>query len=177
MHELSYLVYTDMRASKIELETRLKILEERQIREQNVQRAGLITKIRYALKKDIQLDQCPKPKAIEWEEACALGSETKNPREQAFILYIEEAGYKFTKRGWPDFMIFKDGGIACVEVKMHERDYLRNNQRIVMEALASYGIPCYEWRPNEGFKQVQGPSSTQELNNPKIMLDNSLVIL
>lgn len=140
---------------KKELEIRLKTLEERQTKEWNIHRAGIITKIRYALKKDIELEQCPKASTIEYEEACKLGTETKNPREQAFIRHIEKDGWTYTKRGWPDFMIFKNGGIACVEVKMHEYDYLRLNQQIVMEALASYGIPCYEWRPNKGFKQVQ----------------------
>jgi hypothetical protein len=75
--------------------------------------------------------------------------------EQRFAALAAEAGWTISKRGWPDFFMWKDGKLACVEVK-GDLEGLRANQKAVLEALAAYGVPCFTWRPLEGFKRITG---------------------
>jgi len=75
--------------------------------------------------------------------------------EQRFAVLASEAGWTISKRGWPDFFMWKDGKLACVEVK-GDLEPLRANQKAVLEGLAAYGVPCFTWRPLEGFKRISG---------------------
>lgn len=64
-------------------------------------------------------------------------------------------GYRAIKRGWPDFFCFKDDGtFFVVEVKPHRKNKLKFEQRLILEALASYGVPSFRWSPGSGFERV-----------------------
>jgi hypothetical protein len=89
------------------------------------------------------------------KQAGELAVNTHSPTERRFAKSAREAGWTISKRGWPDFIMWKDGKIACVEVKK-DLDRLKHNQRLVLKALASYGVPCFTWRPIEGFRKMEG---------------------
>ena len=81
----------------------------------------------------------------------------KNEAEGKFFDAAFAAGWRASKRGWPDFFLTRDdGSIACVEVKADARHPLKREQRQVMEALSSYGVPCFRWDPETGFQRI-GP--------------------
>lgn len=73
--------------------------------------------------------------------------------EAQFAELAKAAGWTVSKRGWPDFIMWKEGKLACVEVKL-DLQPLRENQSNVLRALAGYGVPCFTWRPKEGFTKV-----------------------
>lgn len=77
----------------------------------------------------------------------------KNEAEAKFFDYATENGFDVCKRGWPDFIIEKNERIMCVEVK-REGQRLKEDQERVMRRLAAYGVPCYRWSPEEGFKRI-----------------------
>lgn len=85
-----------------------------------------------------------------------------NEAEQMFEAECANLGWFFTKMGWPDFFIYKDGGIACVEVKPGlTRRRTREGpadprQMLILRALAAHGIPCFVWTPTDGFIPVRG---------------------
>lgn len=71
----------------------------------------------------------------------------KNRAEENFCQFIEDLGFKPTKRGWPDFICVseKDKTAFLVEVKDTAQHPLKKEQHKVMQLLASYGLPCYRW--------------------------------
>lgn len=83
----------------------------------------------------------------------------KNGAENDFCQWARSRGHEVTKRGWPDFFVMRmDGDIALVEVKARRGRSLKSAQMMVMRALASYGVPCYRWDPENGFERIL-PSS------------------
>ena len=71
-----------------------------------------------------------------------------NGPEDAFCKLAESNGWAATKRGWPDFLCFKDGQLICVEVKPRLADgsrlkLLKPTQVQVMNALTDAGIKCF----------------------------------
>lgn len=74
--------------------------------------------------------------------------------EQDFAASLKAAGWTVTKRGWPDFICFKNGKMVMVEVKTLATVGLDWEQKRVLCALASCGIPCYLWSPQGGFQRV-----------------------
>ena len=82
----------------------------------------------------------------------------RNAAEGAFFLAAKERGWTITKRGWPDFFCFNtdEGKLAVVEVKRNAEATLRREQQMVMRALARYGVPCFFWSPDGGFKRITG---------------------
>lgn len=63
-------------------------------------------------------------------------------------------GWDITKRGWPDFVCWRNGKMACIEVKPHSSSPLKATQRRIMEALIAAGIPCFRWDPRSGFTDL-----------------------
>lgn len=79
----------------------------------------------------------------------------KNLAEHACSQLLESHGLHFSKRGWPDFFVWHpDGGLAVVEVKRKGTHKLKKPQQHIMEFLASCGIACYRWDPEDGFKRI-----------------------
>ena len=76
----------------------------------------------------------------------------KNSAENAFAKQVKYA--KLQKRGWPDFICFKDDEIYCVEVKPSASQPLEIWQYRVMKALNKKGIPCFKWSPDGGYKSI-----------------------
>lgn len=64
----------------------------------------------------------------------------RNKQEEAFRQLAERKGWRWTKRGWPDFFCLDErGGIVLVECKQHE-DKLSSEQFAVMRAFMLAGI-------------------------------------
>jgi hypothetical protein len=58
--------------------------------------------------------------------------------------------------------MWKDGEIACVEVKPNLGE-LRPNQIVILKALAKFGIPCFSWRPKQGFEKITSDGLEQAI--------------
>lgn len=80
----------------------------------------------------------------------------KNRAEGIFFDRAVEKGLVASKRGWPDFVVWDQGGnlVGIVEVKPHRGRRLKREQVAVMRALASLGVPCYRWSPSEGYTRI-----------------------
>lgn len=76
-----------------------------------------------------------------------------NPTEAEAWDLLEQLGFTVTKRGWPDFMAYKDGKLIVVEVKRSDVA-LKRTQQILMQHLKRYGVPCYRYDPVNGLKKV-----------------------
>jgi len=70
-----------------------------------------------------------------------------NWAEGDFADLARRNGWEVTKRGWPDFLCFKDGEFIAVEVKPrtvrggHKK--LKPEQVLVMRILSDHGIRCF----------------------------------
>ena len=71
----------------------------------------------------------------------------KNAAEHEFYLQAKAAGWGVTKRGYPDFICWKNGELIFVEVKPKKNHRLKVSQSRVMAALSAKGIKCYKWYP------------------------------
>lgn len=83
---------------------------------------------------------------------------TRRPRNKAEAEFYDFAygeGWEVTKRGWPDFFCWvDDGNIMLVEVKRSDEVPLKTHQALVMERLASCGVPCFRWSPDGWLERV-----------------------
>lgn len=83
----------------------------------------------------------------------------KNLPEESFRAAAIKAGWDATKRGWPDFIITKNGRVAFVEVKPDKGQSgnrrLSEHQWAVMTYLANLGAECYSWSPRKGFARIR----------------------
>lgn len=93
--------------------------------------------------------------------ACAGAERAPNVAETAFRSCAARHGWETLKRGWPDFLLFRDGSIAAVEVKPHGTEPPKDEQLAVMEALAAYGVPCYLWSPSDGFRRIEARTAVK----------------
>ena len=75
----------------------------------------------------------------------------KNEPEATFFDYATQQGWVATKRGWPDFICYKDGRVLLVEVKQKTGLALREEQAKLLQYLISAGIPCACWSPESGL--------------------------
>ena len=66
-----------------------------------------------------------------------------------------KAGWKVARRGWPDFICWKDKAVVCVEVKKSGEDKLDPAQSHVLSLLAQLGVRCYRWDPQLGFQRIK----------------------
>ena len=74
----------------------------------------------------------------------------KNKNEQAFAELAEKNGWRYSKRGWPDFLCFNDetGEIIVVEVKPRVAEgkrtqALKAEQAACMDFFKAKGIRCF----------------------------------
>jgi hypothetical protein len=91
-----------------------------------------------------------------------MGMVLYDQSEITFVEWAEKAGWRVGRSGWPDFLLEKCGEIKCVEVKLHRHTPLRPGQRRVLSALASYGVPCFVWTPDDGFVRFPTPIAPRE---------------
>ena len=77
----------------------------------------------------------------------------KNAAEGAFFDEAQRRGWTLTKRGWPDFLAWKDGEMIAVEVKPHCDHPLKREQLAVMAALSMRGVKCFRWTPDGGLEE------------------------
>ena len=108
----------------------------------------------------------PDPKVVEFRPS---SREYSNTAEGRFAQKAREAGWAVSKRGWPDFLCFKDGELIAVEVKPDQgpvvgRKPLRLEQSLVLRWLASQGIKCYVWSPRRGFERIRPDQPTEQSN-------------
>lgn len=74
----------------------------------------------------------------------------KNKTEKLFRDLAEANGWEVTKRGYPDFICYKDNDFVFVEVK--SKDYpLTPEQEKFKSCMIRHGIKFITWRPTEGF--------------------------
>lgn len=70
-----------------------------------------------------------------------------NETEGDFADLARRNGWEVTKRGWPDFLCFKDGELIAVEVKPRTvKGKLKLPSRyqvLTMQILEAHGIKCY----------------------------------
>ena len=81
--------------------------------------------------------------------------EPHNKIELQLYLKAKTAGWQVARRGWPDFICWKDNQAVCVEVKNSKDDKLSEAQATVMELLANLGVKCYRWDPDNGFARIR----------------------
>ena len=76
----------------------------------------------------------------------------RNGPEAEFDKKARDHGFEPTKRGWPDFLIFRpDGSAFAVEVKSKASHHPGQYQRRVLDLLTHHGIPCFVYRPDTGL--------------------------
>ena len=91
------------------------------------------------------------PKPFRKAGTPGYGSKPTNKAEgQCWELLCSE-GYLVDKRGWPDFIAFKDGEAIVVEVKPDNWTQLEEQQQRVMEFLTTKGIKAFVWTPETGL--------------------------
>ena len=84
---------------------------------------------------------------------------TRRPRNQAEATLFDlmtSHGWTPSKRGWPDFICYKDNRVLVIEVKPHRGRRLKREQLRIMQHLAAHGIDCYRWNPDTGFEPILG---------------------
>ena len=78
----------------------------------------------------------------------------RNPAEQQCYEELISQGWDVTKRGWPDFICYKNGNLALVEVKPYKSIHLKVSQYRLMAALARLGVKCFRWTPQMGVQPI-----------------------
>ncbi len=78
----------------------------------------------------------------------------KNEAEKEFFEKAVSEGWEPSKRGWPDFICYRDGEVIFVEVKRRGRRGLKEQQFRVMRILATAGLKCYLWDSGRGFQRI-----------------------
>ena len=95
------------------------------------------------------------PAVLRLLQGLCSGSAPKNRAEGTFHRMMTKRGWKLTKKGWPYFFMVKDNRkIALVECKPARSRRLKKHQHMVMYVLASFGVPCYRWSPDDGFIRI-----------------------
>jgi hypothetical protein len=88
---------------------------------------------------------------VRWMIECQY----RNTPERLFARMAESRGWDITKRGWPDFLCWRDGKLVAVEVKPRGSHPLKASQLRVMRYLVAHGIDCYKWSPDGGFEKIE----------------------
>lgn len=79
--------------------------------------------------------------------------EYKNRAESLFAKTAREHGWMVTKRGWPDFICYRNNDIMLVEVKRKGAYRLKRTQEKFMKTISGYGVKCYRWSPDRDWLQ------------------------
>jgi len=79
-----------------------------------------------------------------------------NVPEDLAACIVHDNGGSFSKRGYPDFTIYrKDGSIyGFIEVKPREDRDLKPEQQSFFQFCHKHGIPCIKWSPDEGPEPI-----------------------
>jgi hypothetical protein len=77
----------------------------------------------------------------------------RNYAEQLFFLTAKEHGWEVTKRGYPDFICYRQDKdfLILVEVKRSKNHRLKLSQDRFMRFLSAHGIRCYKWSPDNDW--------------------------
>jgi hypothetical protein len=139
-----------MKESKIALQDsqiiaeRLQEMQRRQKQSPSPQRKRLIEYLQAAL-------------AIKQRQGCQggvnLNAGNPNGTEALFAEAASKMGWSVTKRGWPDYLCWRDDELVAVEVKP-EGHSPTVHQRLVADKLKRAGIKCFIWRPVSGFERM-----------------------
>ena len=83
------------------------------------------------------------PKPINWDAPIC------NWAEKKFAEQAKAAGWKITKKGWPDFICYKDDGrFMFVEVKPSKKYCLSSAQKKLFDCLKALGLDVWRWSPD-----------------------------
>lgn len=110
----------------------------------------------------------PRTSVLKWPKQVERQA-YKNSAEDKFFQSATMAGWKVTKRGWPDFIIRRNGRVAFVEVKKaggQTGAFLKPSQMTVMDDLVQLGAECYLWTPDRGFSRIKPRSANKQASNP-----------
>jgi hypothetical protein len=80
---------------------------------------------------------------------------TSNDAEARCVEGLEAEGWTVMKKGWPDFLVVRDGVVRMIEVKPDASRTFSPAQRRVADALALLGIEVELWYPPESPEGVQ----------------------
>jgi hypothetical protein len=91
--------------------------------------------------------------------------------ERLFREQAEIAGWRASKRGWPDFILRKGDVVHFVETKSLPEIPLKDEQRQIAEMLAASGFRVFRWDPKDGFKQIGGGSAVPPWTDRDLIVD------
>ena len=79
----------------------------------------------------------------------------RNVAEAALEEAMRDKRWQYTKRGWPDYFVWRaNGDFAVVEVKPRSHMGLKASQKHIIARLIAKGVPCYIYTPDRGFRQI-----------------------
>jgi len=91
-----------------------------------------------------------------WAEKHLFATKPRNNRAEIKAWEaLDMDGWEIARRGWPDYLCWKDGKVIAVEVKPRRHHALRRDQRKIMFYLQEAGVPCYRWSPDTGLQSVR----------------------
>ena len=91
------------------------------------------------------------PLVIRCYDCMLEAKEVKNKTERLFKDLAEANGWEVTKKGYPDFICYRDSDIVLVEVKKPPNLKLSQEQAKFMDGIRKYGIKGKVWNPSDGF--------------------------
>jgi len=80
----------------------------------------------------------------------------QNRHEEAFATAARAKGWDVTKRGYPDFICYRNGEIMLVEVKPDKRHRLKKDQMLFKQEMEKRGVRCYRWSPEQDWMKRDG---------------------
>lgn len=143
MAETKIKIFKDSGLTSFQIEKRLRKLESKNLIDPNRSRESWIKKLRIRLKNRLLAEGNIPSNIIR-----------KNAPEAQFQEIITAQGFTVLKRGWPDFFCWKGDELVLVEVKPDGGEPTPY-QRIILEKLATAGLPCYVWTPIRGMERVE----------------------
>lgn len=79
-----------------------------------------------------------------------------NIAEDAAAQTMKTLGIEYQRRGYPDFMVMKDGDInGFIEVKPNAGKDLRIGQQAFKRMCERFGIPFIRWCPEDGPELIR----------------------
>lgn len=99
---------------------------------------------------------------------------TKVPSEIQFFNIIKSQGWTPVKRGWPDYLCYKDGKIILVEVKSKSFDGgMSPFQKFMTAVLSANGLECYRWTAETGLIPLRFSNEDVEILLQKLLIDSN----
>lgn len=89
------------------------------------------------------------------QQTRALGLYMNEPESMA-ALALQNAAVAYTRRGYPDFTVIRDGEIyGFIEVKPRSDKNLRKDQEVFKRFCEKHNIPFLLWSPDMGEKAIR----------------------